>query len=223
MSNHKRLYLRKIEFQDRQVVHFFVGNTLNMDAITIIVGVILVIIVLIVTVVNNQRVSDLQNSIKTSQPAELPSSGSTSTLVKDAKSNYVPARPYYVTLETKGTKPTTVTASQDYFKILTHTNDDIDFITRLKKWSATDRQMTIYLPEKTSLWKIKGIEPSPATNVIENQTYVITIEKNTSNSSTTITNPLFSETDCNQIGGIKPRRTIMLVEAEMTGSSVSGV
>jgi hypothetical protein len=218
------IYREFHKFQGRHMAHFFVGNIVNMDAITIIVGVILVIIVLIVTVVNNQRVSDLQNSIKTTQPAELPSSGSKPTLVKDARSNLVPARPYYVTLDTKGARPTGLPQNEDYFKIVTNTTDDIDFIKRLNKWSATDQPMTIYLPEKTSLWKITGVDHNTQTEVAINTTYTIKIAKNMSTNSTTITTPLFSENDTSALaGGKKPRRTIMLVEAEMTGSTVSGV
>lgn len=217
------IYIEFHKFQGRHMTHFFVGNIVNMDAITIIVGVILVIIVLIVTVVNNQRVSDLQNSIKTTQPAELPSSGSKPTLVKDARSNFVPARPYYVTLDTKGARPTVLQPHEDYFKIVTNTTDDIDFIKRLNKWSVTDQPMTIYLPEKTSLWKITGVDPNTQTEVAINTIHTIKIAKNMSTNSTTITTPLFSETDIALAGGKKPRRTIMLVEAEMTGSTVSGV
>lgn len=202
-----------------------------MDAVTIIVGVILVIIVLIVTVVNNQRVSDLQNSMNTTQTTELPSTSSSAMLVKDDKFNYVPARPFYLTL---GPKPVDVATNplfqgkNDVLYVSTDTTDGVDFLNRIKKVMSTgtnSNPMTIYLPDKLSLWKVMSIKQGTTpvtgdTTITPGHTYDINIERNGGTSTT----KLFSPADLQPTpAGSVVRRTVMLVEAQMTGSTVSGV
>lgn len=192
----------------------------------LVIGAVLFVVVMIVLVTNNQKVSDLKKSIKTSA-VEGGVSVAHGLLARNSSGDYVPKNAYYLNLIQKPSgvdKPDDVDDQIFVQYVDTDGSDGFDFATDLYKGKCK----VIYRPETRVLYKVKSTpqiyDGTTLTNmgasVPPTATVLVNLERNIDTSSVT---PMFQTSDIETSDGGPRMRTIIGVPASMGGNTASGV
>jgi len=196
----------------------------------LVIGAVLFVVVIIVLVTNNQKVSDLKNSIKKSA-VEGGVSVAHGFLARNSSGDYVPKNAYYLKLIEK---PSGLPDKEDGVVdqiVVQYANKDGSDGLNFAIDALLGKCAVLYRPETRVLYKVQSARlyngttlvsssmDSPASFPLEG-TVLVDLKRNIETTSVT---PMFQKSDTETSSGEARMRTIIGVQAPMGGNTASGV
>ena len=202
-----------------------------MDAMNLVIGAVLFVVVMIVLVTNNQKVSDLKKSIKTSA-VEAPVSVAHGLLARNSSGDYVPKKAYYLKLIDKPSyAPDKQSGVVDQIFVQYGGRDGSDGLHFAMDLYAKKCKL-LYRPETRVLYTVESASVYENANWNNMDSYLtpgglpsagivlVNLKRNTDTDSDT---PMFSNSEIKTSDGSARFRTIIAVPAPMGGNTASGV